>query len=72
MQAKGKVNKGIRTTIESSPSRFFAFNNGITATAEAVETTVTKHGLALTRIDDLQIVNGGQTSASIYDAYRKG
>ena len=72
LQAKGKVNKGIRTTIESSPSRFFAFNNGITATAEAVETTVTKHGLALTRIDDLQIVNGGQTSASIYDAYRKG
>ena len=72
LQSKGKVNKGIRTTIETDPSKFFAYNNGITATAEAVETCTTKHGIALTNIDDFQIVNGGQTSASIYDAFRRG
>ena len=72
LQSKGKVNKGIRATIETAPSKFFAYNNGITATAEAVETCTTKHGIALTNIDDFQIVNGGQTSASIYDAFRRG
>ena len=72
LQSKGKVNKGIRATIETAPSKFFAYNNGITATAEGVETCATKHGIALTSIDDLQIVNGGQTSASIYDAFRRG
>ena len=71
LQSKGKVNE-IRTTIETDPSKFFAYNNGITATAEAVETCTTKHGIALTNIDDFQIVNGGQTSASIYDAFRRG
>ena len=72
LQAKGKVNKGIRSTIESLPSRFFAYNNGITATAESVETHLTKNGIALTCIDGFQIVNGGQTSASIYDAFKRG
>ena len=31
--ARGKVNKGIRTTVQSKPEKFLAFNNGITATA---------------------------------------
>jgi len=33
LQAKGKVNKGIRSTIEFEPNMFFSYNNGITATA---------------------------------------
>jgi hypothetical protein len=45
---------------------FFAYNNGITATASAVETTVSSAGsLSITYIKDFQIVNGGQTTASI-------
>ncbi|WP_200887440.1 AIPR family protein [Sphingomonas sp. ERG5] len=66
LQARGKVNQGIRGTIISEPSMFFAYNNGITATAQAVETKKGPDGLAITRIVDLQIVNGGQTTASLF------
>lgn len=66
LQARGKVNKGIRTTILAEPDMFFAYNNGITATAQRIETKATDRGLAISRILDLQIVNGGQTTASLF------
>ena len=44
---------------------FFAYNNGIAATATEIDTEMTETGLVITRIKDLQIVNGGQTTASI-------
>ena len=71
LQARGKVNKGIRTTIISEPGNFFAYNNGITATAQEVETVENETGLQITRIRDLQIVNGGQTTASLFHTRRK-
>jgi hypothetical protein len=70
LQARGNVNKGIRVTIENDPQMFFAYNNGVTATAEAIGTNNADGGLVLTRIDNLQIVNGGQTTASIHAALR--
>lgn len=71
LQARAKVNQGIRTTILNEPGMFFAYNNGITATAQEVETTLTETGLQITRIMDLQIVNGGQTTASLFHTKRK-
>ena len=71
LQARGKVNKGIRTTIISEPGNFFAYNNGITATAQKVETTENRTGLQIMRIKDLQIVNGGQTTASLFHTRRR-
>lgn len=71
LQARGNVNKGIRNTLENQPEMFFAYNNGITATAENVETVLTDEGLQITAIENLQIVNGGQTTASIHAAWRK-
>jgi len=71
LQARGKVNQGIRTTIINEPHMFFAYNNGITATAQEVETNVSETGLQITRIKDLQIVNGGQTTASLFHTRRK-
>lgn len=71
LQARGKVNKGIRITLENDPEMFFAYNNGITATAEHVTTQNTRDGLVVTRLKNLQIVNGGQTTASIHAASRK-
>lgn len=71
LQARGKVNKGIRETIENEPTMLFAYNNGITATAESVNTEPTKNGLAIMSVVNLQIVNGGQTTASIFDAWRR-
>lgn len=71
LQARGKVNKGIRNTIENDPGMFLAYNNGITATAEGIETRDGANGLSIVRIQNLQIVNGGQTTASIHAASRK-
>jgi len=68
---KGGVNKGIRTTIQDVPSLFFAYNNGIAATAAsvAIENIAGRH--LITGLVDLQIVNGGQTTASILNARKK-
>ena len=65
LQARGKVNRGIRDTIIGEPERFLAYNNGITLTAEAVELCSDPGVTAITRLDGLQIVNGGQTTASL-------
>jgi len=70
LQARSKVNKGIRRTLENEPELFFSFNNGITATAEAITTETRDEGLVITSLDNLQIVNGGQTTASVYSAYK--
>ncbi len=75
LSVKGKVNKSIQNTIKNCPEMFFAYNNGIAATATGVETVQTSSGLIITKIKDLQIVNGGQTTASIANAVlsaRKG
>ncbi len=71
LQARGNVNQGIRTTILNEPGMFFAYNNGITATAQCVEIGTTDTGLAITRIVDLQIVNGGQTTASLFHTRKR-
>lgn len=65
LTVRGKVNKNIQNTIKNYPEMFFAYNNGIAATATEIETEVTTLGLQITKIKDLQIVNGGQTTASI-------
>lgn len=71
LQARGGVNKGIRDTIEHSPEKFLAFNNGITATAASIEVVGPPSMPTISSITDLQIVNGGQTTASLHAAFRK-
>jgi len=71
LQARGNVNKGIRNTIISEPQMFFAYNNGITATAQEVELRQGEAGLEIVLLKDLQIVNGGQTTASLFHTSRK-
>lgn len=68
LQARGKVNQGIRNTIRDEPHMFFSFNNGLSATADAIEVEQTDIGLQLVRAENLQIVNGGQTTASLHAA----
>ena len=67
----GKYNKGIRDTIRDKPQMFLPYNNGITATAEIVETEIIDNQLYLTKMNDFQIVNGGQTTASLFHTNRK-
>jgi len=68
LQARGKVNQGIRDTIRGDPDMFFSYNNGITATAEGVEVIEMGEGRFLMSAENFQIVNGGQTTASIHAA----
>ncbi|MDN7135987.1 AIPR family protein [Pseudidiomarina terrestris] len=69
LQQRGKVNKGIRETILKTPHRFLAYNNGISATAEEIMTERTANGdMVIKKLIGLQIVNGGQTVASIHRA----
>jgi hypothetical protein len=67
----GKFNKGIRDTIRNKPQMFLPYNNGITATAESVETDFIDNQLVIIRLNDFQIVNGGQTTASLYHTQKK-
>lgn len=67
----GKFNKGIRDTIREKPQMFLPYNNGITATAEVVETEIIDNQLYLTKMNDFQIVNGGQTTASLFHTQKK-
>lgn len=65
LQFKGKVNKEIRKTLRNNPDMFFSYNNGISTTASEIETKERDGVLYITRLFDWQIVNGGQTTASI-------
>lgn len=65
LSTKVAVNKKIRTTILQQPERFFAYNNGISATTMGVKFESTSQGLFLTSARDFQIINGGQTTASL-------
>jgi len=71
LQFRGKVNKGMRNTILNEPHMFFAYNNGITATAEEVESYTQEGSTRIKSLKNLQVVNGGQTTASLYTALRK-
>lgn len=73
LQFTGKVNGGIRNTILNEPHMFLAFNNGIAATADSVEIEKANdgNGFVITKVNDFQIVNGGQTTASIYHTWKK-
>jgi hypothetical protein len=69
LQARGAVNRGIRDSLATEPERFLAYNNGISATASSVELVeLQEGGMGISTIRDLQIVNGGQTTASIHNA----
>lgn len=71
LQIRGGVNKGIRATIMHDPEMFFAYNNGITATAKVVEVVEQGDHVSLTSLTDLQIVNGGQTTATLFQTHYK-
>lgn len=67
LQFRAKINKGIRKTINEDPSMFFAYNNGLTATAEDIEITSDNK---IKKLKNFQIVNGGQTTASLFNTMK--
>ncbi len=71
LQFKG-VNKGIRETIRKEPEKFFAYNNGLTITATSAKISTLNGQQHITSLTDFQIVNGGQTTATIYFTQKDG
>jgi AIPR protein len=72
LQKKGPVNKSIHFTLRDEPGRFLPYNNGLCCTAAEVRLTELPNGTkGLAWAKDFQIVNGGQTTASIYQAAKK-
>lgn len=69
LRGRKSVNAGLRTTLREEPQHFLAYNNGIVATVDGIELQKARDGsVAVSRLVGLQIVNGGQTTASIHRA----
>src|SRR3569833_1204985 len=72
LSVTGKVNRGIRDTLTSAPERFMAYNNGIVLVADEAEFGTASDGSpGLLWLKGMQIVNGGQTTASLYFTKKK-
>lgn len=71
LSTKVAVNKKIRETILKCPSMFFAYNNGVSATAMNVQIETTEKGRFIVGARDFQIINGGQTTASLSNTRHK-
>lgn len=61
LKFNGMANKGIRGTILNDKSKFFTYNNGIATTASSIDLDET--GTMIQSLTNLQIINGGQTTA---------
>ncbi|NJI86473.1 MULTISPECIES: AIPR family protein [Shewanella] len=72
LSAVGKVNKGIRDTLRTDPERFMAYNNGLVIVADEMHIGKSGDGTpGITWLKGMQIVNGGQTTASLYFTKKK-
>ncbi|MBC7523986.1 MAG: AIPR family protein [Flavobacterium sp.] len=71
LQFRG-VNLGMRKTLTKDPEKFIAFNNGLTITANEKEIEIINNKTYIKSLSDFQIVNGGQTTASIYFSQKDG
>ena len=71
LQFRG-VNLGMRRTLTKDPEKFIAFNNGLTITASNKEIEIINDKVYIKSLSDFQIVNGGQTTASIYFSQKDG
>ncbi|WP_290149492.1 AIPR family protein [uncultured Parasutterella sp.] len=70
LKTQGKVNKGIQVTIKDEPFNFLAFNNGICLVADEIESELSGGVVLIKKAKNLQIVNGGQTTASLLHAHK--
>lgn len=69
---KKSVNAGIQSTLRNAPERFMAYNNGIVMVADEIRLGQSADGMTgIAWLRGLQIVNGGQTTASLYFTKKK-
>ncbi len=64
-----RVNKEIYETLKSSHrANFYFYNNGITLTCDKFSYNALQSGDYIVNVENLQIINGGQTCMTIYEA----
>ena len=67
LQDKVMVNKGIKNTIINEPSKFVSYNNGISIIVDNIEAVnIRGDVIEIDEFNGIQIINGGQTTASIH------
>ena len=73
LSVKGKgVNAGIQNTLRTAPGNFMAYNNGVVLVVDEMRLNKTVDGAAgIAWLKGMQIVNGGQTTASLFFAKKK-
>lgn len=73
LSVKGKgVNAGIQNTLRTAPENFMAYNNGIVLVADEMRLAQSPGGSpGISWLRGMQIVNGGQTTASLYFAKKR-
>lgn len=72
LRGRKSVNANLRQTIREAPTRFLAYNNGIVATVDSIVLGESPSGsVVIKSLRGLQIVNGGQTTASLHRALRQ-
>jgi hypothetical protein len=72
VRGRKSVNAGLRRTILEEPGHFLAYNNGIVVTADDIDISADASGkLGIKALRGLQIVNGGQTTASLHRARKQ-
>lgn len=70
LRQRSRINKNIvMTLLGDNNNRFFYFNNGITITCERY--TLPEFRSPVITLENLQIVNGGQTVHAIYDVLKE-
>ncbi len=70
LQLRGAVNKGIKKTIQEDPNLFFTYNNGIAAIANRIHTVNIENKTYLSKINNMRIINGGQTTATLHSTIK--
>ena len=69
---QSKYNKNIETTLDSEPTKFFFYNNGITIVAESISSLEINSGKKVKlEISNFQVLNGGQTLRTIHNYNKK-
>lgn len=69
---QSKYNKNIESTLETEPSKFFFFNNGITIVADNISSTEINSGKKVKlEISNFQVLNGGQTLRTVHNFNKK-
>lgn len=69
---QSKYNRNIETTLDSEPTKFFFYNNGITIVAESISSSEINSGKKVKlEISNFQVLNGGQTLRTIHNYNKK-